>query len=361
MPYRRKDSPIWWVSFTDTSGKRIRKATGTIDRKEAAALEAKWKLEVFQEKKWDKAPSWSFEEVLLEFLKATQDKKRSAYDDRSRSKLLLKHFSGIVMNDLNSSDIRMFIASRKKDGVTDGTINRYLRLLSAAINYVNREHDAGLPNPVSGRTLKEAEGRLRWLSHKEGAELIKFAKGWSYAPHLADFIRLALNTGCRSGEMLGLEWDRVDFGNKLIYLDGVHTKNGKRRSVPLNGDALLSLESRLVFRNNHCPKSKWVFCHLDGRRIGDVKRSFASVCKKVGIVDFRIHDMRHTCAAWLVTANVPLAVVRDLLGHSSIVMTERYAHLAPENIRDAVDLLNGVGHDLVTANKKGASENTLTP
>ena len=79
--------------------------------------------------------------------------------------------------------------------------------------------------------------------------------------------------------------------------------------------------------------------HKDGRRIGDVKRGFTTACRRAGITDFQIHDLRHTCAAWLVSAGAPLTEVRDLLGHSTVKMTERYAHLAPENVRAAVTLL----------------------
>jgi integrase len=71
-----------------------------------------------------------------------------------------------------------------------------------------------------------------------------------------------------------------------------------------------------------------------------VKNSFSRACKRAHIKDFRIHDLRHTCATWLVTAGVPLSEVRDLLGHSSVVVTERYAHLAPENVRAAVEKLS---------------------
>jgi integrase len=98
---------------------------------------------------------------------------------------------------------------------------------------------------------------------------------------------------------------------------------------------------RKRFRAQHCPASPWVFCDKEGDRVQSVKRSYATACRKAGIEDFRIHDLRHTCAAWLVTAGVPLTEVRDLLGHSTVKMTERYAHLAPENVRAAVTLLEG--------------------
>ena len=116
---------------------------------------------------------------------------------------------------------------------------------------------------------------------------------------------------------------------------------GKRRSIPLNKIARSALMTRLRFRAEYCPDSEWVFAHRDGTRIKDVKRSFATACKRVGVEDFRIHDLRHTCAAWLVSAGVPLSEVRDLLGHASVTMTEKYAHLAPENVRAAVTMLEG--------------------
>jgi integrase len=71
----------------------------------------------------------------------------------------------------------------------------------------------------------------------------------------------------------------------------------------------------------------------------DLKRGFAGACRRARITNFRQHDLRHTCASWLVMAGVPLPEVRDLLGHSSIKVTERYAHLAPENLRRAIDSL----------------------
>ena len=80
---------------------------------------------------------------------------------------------------------------------------------------------------------------------------------------------------------------------------------------------------------------------------------FNSSCRRAGISNFRIHDLRHTCAAWMVKAGVPLVRVRDLLGHSSITTTEIYSHLAPKDVIDAVNVLDRC-NDLVTLNNTNA-------
>ena len=103
---------------------------------------------------------------------------------------------------------------------------------------------------------------------------------------------MALNTGCRKGELLGLEWTRVDVANALIHLAADHTKTARRRSIPLNNDALAALRALKRFRDQHCPASPWVFCHANGERIGDVKRSFATALDRAGIDSFNVDHKR---------------------------------------------------------------------
>ncbi|WP_200284555.1 site-specific integrase [Rhabdochromatium marinum] len=123
---------------------------------------------------------------------------------------------------------------------------------------------------------------------------------------------------------------------KLVHLEARHTKAGKRRSIPLCNHAYKAILRRASFRSEHCPGTPWVFSFADGRRARDIRGAFSKACSDAGIENFHFHDLRHTCAAWLVTAGAPLAEIRDLLGYSTIQMTERYAHLAPENLRTTV-------------------------
>lgn len=340
--YVRSDSPYYWASYIDASGQRTRRSTGirkSIEgRKEAEALLAKWRLEAHQEKQWDREPRHSFADVMVEYLR-TAMKCRSVDTMRYFVKQLRASFAGVVMNDLSGADIMAHITRRRADGIKDSSINRELELLSAAINYVRHQLDWNLPNPVSGRMLKEPEGRVRWIKREEAQQLLEAASA-SRSPYLVDLLTVALNTGMRREEMLGLEWRRVDLQAGLIHLESHHTKSGKRRSVPLNQAARSAILARARFRAEHCPASPWVFCKQNGKRIADARKGFLAACAKAGIDDFHFHDLRHTCAAWLVSAGVPLSAVRDLLGHSTITMTERYAHLAPERVRSAVAVLD---------------------
>ena len=339
MPYKRNDSPIYWASYTDASGRRVRRSTGTANAREAAAIEAKWKLEAHEEKRWGIEPDRSIEEVLLAWL-AEQYEQRSYGSNLISARHWRRLLPGQTIRDMTPRTLQGFIAARRAEGAGPATINRNLSCLQAAINWCNKSLGWGLPVPTRGRFLQEPEGRLRWLSFAEADRLMAAARALPRAIHSAEFIELALNTGMRRGELLFLEWSRVDMKNRLIHLEAEHTKTKRRRCVPINVTARAVLLRLFSFRASHCPASPWVFCRTDGKRLVSVKGGFVKACDAAGIVNFHIHDLRHTCAAWLTTAGVPLAEVRDLLGHASVTMTERYAHLAPENVRAAVARLD---------------------
>lgn len=245
------------------------------------------------------------------------------------------------VSSITRRDVSRYIDWRRLHGLSNSSINREISVLSAAISYAVKRWGWNIANPVSGLYLKMPEGRLRWLEKSEAERLLAAARS-SDAPHLFDFIRLALNTGMRRGEMLGLEWNRIDFNKARLLLEGIHTKSGKRRFVPLNAGALDALRSRKHFCEKTAPDATRVFLQRNGKPVVQVNFAFRQACNKAGIEDFRIHDLRHTFASWLVSEGVPLSELRDLLGHSSIVQTERYAHLAPGRLHHAVRILDGM-------------------
>lgn len=142
---------------------------------------------------------------------------------------------------------------------------------------------------------------------------------------------LSINTGLRRGELLKLRWSSIDFERQLLTIEGPSAKSRQTRHVPLNDEATSLLRS-------------WREQTGDGSRVFAVatndKNGWKALLKRAGIAQFRWHDMRHHFASRLVQRGVPLNTVRDLLGHSTVQMSLRYAHLAPDQRREAVAKLN---------------------
>ena len=152
-----------------------------------------------------------------------------------------------------------------------------------------------------------------------------------YGDHVTPAVLLSINTGLRRGELLKLRWKSIDFARRLLTVEGPDSKTRQTRHVPLNDEAMRVLEY-------------WREQSGDGPRVFEVSTGFKTawghILKRANIVGFRWHDLRHHFASRLVQHGVPLNTVRDLLGHSSIAMSLRYAHLAPDQRREAVAMLN---------------------
>jgi integrase len=152
------------------------------------------------------------------------------------------------------------------------------------------------------------------------------AKG--FADHLTPMVLLALNTGLRRGELVSLTWSDVSLAGRMLTVRGGYAKSGKARHIPLNAEALDVLK-----RWRKQSSEERIFPVLDP------KKAWAAVLESAKVHDFRFHDLRHDFASQLVMRGVDLNTVRELLGHKDITMTLRYAHLAPEHKRAAVDVL----------------------
>lgn len=318
-PYRQKDSANWWISYTDAAGKRVRRSAGTEVYADAKAEEQRLRAAHHVTRK--KSGGVGVDTVLLEYL---QRDNRSNDRNKSKARAIIGAFAGRQVAELDRAAIHAY-ADRRRESVGESTIKRELTLLGAAISEYNRRHGTELPNHARSLPLREPEGRVRWITREEANRLIAAA-----SPAVADYITLSLYTGMRRGEVLGLEWSRVDLARRTVRLESQHTKSRRGRTIPLHDRAVAALAS---CRARH-PDHALVFGGVQ-----DFKKGFAGACRRAGIHDFRPHDLRHTCASWLVMAGTPLYEVRDILGHASITQTERYSHLAQENLAVAIGRL----------------------
>ena len=174
------------------------------------------------------------------------------------------------------------------------------------------------------KLLRTSNKRLRYLEKEEIPKLIN-----NCAIHLKPIVILALNTGMRRGEIFGLKWQDIDYRRGIIYL--LDTKNSEKREVPINETVKRAILG--VRKNKH---SAHVFCNNNGKPYIDSRKAFHTALRKAEIKNFRFHDLRHTFASQLVMMGVDLNTVRELLGHKSLDMTLRYAHLSPDHKSRAV-------------------------
>lgn len=243
---------------------------------------------------------------------------------------LVKEFGGHKLIGLNQLLIEKF-QTRMLLSKSIATVNNHIACLK---HMLHKGADWGMPVHVyegikKVKIINPENQRLRFLTRDEADRLIS-----KCSKHLAPIVELALNTGMRRGEILNLTWDRVDLQNGNIMLTQKDTKGKSIREVPLNETAKRVLSA--IVRRLDVP---YVF-HENGSPYLRNHKAFVAACTRAKLVDFHFHDLRHTYASWLVQAGISLQTVKELLGHKTLTMTLRYAHLAPGHKHDAVRLLD---------------------
>ena len=147
-----------------------------------------------------------------------------------------------------------------------------------------------------------------------------------FGDHLTPAVLVSMNTGLRLGELVSLRWSSIDFKGAQLTVEGSTAKSQQTRHVPLNSEALDALK-------------RWKKQNSDPERVFPVarfKKAWTALLERAHITRFRWHDLRHHFASRLVQKGVALNTTRELLGHGSLAMTLRYAHLAPDQKTDAV-------------------------
>jgi len=279
------------------------------------------------------------------------------------------------LTEINHFAIEQWRVKRLKNNVSKETVNRYIATFKAAISkayewkiidhhplkdfkllksdrnimirYLSKEEEIRLRTALDTREKNIRQQRDSGNEWREDREynLLPDLKNLYFVDYLKPMVIISLNTGIRQGELFGLTWEMVNFDKKLLILSGNITKSGKSRHIPLNNEAYENLYNWYLQNQNISyelvSNNKYVFSSsTNNTKFTSVKKSWANLLNLANITEFRWHDMRHHFASKLVMAGVDLNTVRELLGHSEISMTLRYAHLAPEHKAEAVAKLN---------------------
>ncbi len=276
-------------------------------------------------------------------------------------KIILPRLAKYRVADVTYNDIDQLHRDVTRIRKTPVRANRMVEALRGAFNLAIRWHWRE-DNPTSGVQRNPEEKRNRYLGK---TELMALAHALNEHPEItsANAIRLLMLTGARRGEVLNATWDMLDLDEGVWTKPSSHTKQRRIHRVPLSSPAIDLLKAIRVDA-----KSQFVFCGSDGKPLTDIKRTWVSVCKKAGLVvsvpkltrsgkpifdetgapilieqpNVRIHDLRHSFASILVSAGASLPLIGQLLGHTQVQTTQRYAHLFDKSMREAAEAVGMV-------------------
>lgn len=292
---------------------------------------------------------------------------RSQADERMMwEKIILPRFGKMKVALITHDDVDALHRDITDIRGTPVRANRTIEVLRKAFNLAIRwkwRED----NPASGVRRNQEEKRHRYLNRAEIAALAHALNEHS-EPMSANAIKLLMLTGARRGEVLGATWEMFDLENGVWTKPSSHTKQRKLHRVPLSGPAVqlltaMKAAARAREEASGLPPCPYVFPGSTGKPLTEIKRTWASVCRKAALgaevplldakgklildrmgqpktvfqPNVRIHDIRHSFASILVSAGASLPLIGQMLGHTQVQTTQRYAHLFDDPLRQAAE------------------------
>lgn len=350
--FLRSDSPHWLIEFIH-KGQRVRQSSGTPSKTLAKEIEAQLKRDLIGRLALGRIQSMTLLDAIERYQR-TVIIPRGRPDAAKKDDWVFQSMVGTLGEKTKLEALTAPVLAKYRDdllakGRAPATANKYLAMLRAILRRACLEWGALAVVPAIS-LLKLNNARYRWLREEEEVRLLA-----ECSPHLRDLATFLLDTGARLSEATGLTWPEVDLERSpRAVVKFMDTKSGKPRAVPLPRRT----EEMLKRKREEAPEGQpFVFLYKPmgrgGRGIGrqegvpkpywNPHGAWDTACRRAKLPDLHIHDLRHTYASRLVMKGVPLLTVSKLLGHASIAMTMRYAHLASEAFDQAVGVLEAKG------------------
>lgn len=280
----------------------------------------------------------TFGQAWKEYDKWLDTGKKHVYDDRNRYQNHIKtRFASRALSQISTHDLERFKDTLLRNGLAPATTKHVLVIIRQVYNKMIAWGLWQGQNPITGLKMPKINNkRVRFFTHKEADKLLAAVKVRSQ--QIWEMSLLSLHTGMRADEVFSLLWGHIDYDNGLIHI--ADPKGGPARDGNMTKKvrAMLSAKSQgergeLVFKARH------------GGKIPEVSKSFLRTVNDLkfndGIEDRRqkasFHTLRHTFASWLAIQGTPILVIKELMGHASLAMTERYAHLIPDQKKESVE------------------------
>lgn len=318
---KRKGSPFWYVRFTAPGGQRIFESAKTTSKRDAEEYETQLKARLWREHQLGEAQA-TWPEAVVAWLKSTTHKDRENVLQRLR--WLDPHLAHLPLRQITGATLYSIRDAKSAEGASPATVNRYLAVVSAVLNYAKgREWLSAVP-PIP--RMKEPKGELRFLTEDEARALVDHLRAQPRSAHLVAMIEFTLATGLREANVTGMRWEWIDMDRRVAQIPASKMKPGRPLRVPLNDLAMAVLRERQGEHKTH------VFSYR-GKPIRKANRDgYRAAIKAMGWDDVTWHTLRHTWASWHVQNGTALPVLMELGGWNSYQMVLRYAHLAPDHL-----------------------------
>lgn len=305
-------------------------ASANFERKTDAkkwAIQTEAKIREGRYFKTQKAMKYTVQELIDKYADEDLPNIKSESDYTTHLDWWKDEIGDLRVGDVDSDTLLDCRTKLLDSGRSSSTTNRYLSTLRSAFSKVAISREWLETSPFSKiQALSEPDGRVRFLDDNERDALFEQAKG-SRNKDLYLIVLLAVSTGMRQNEIMTLTWSQIDFERDVITL--FETKNGSIRAVPLAGPArkILKRQSRVRLIDNN-----YIFVgRKKGKHMAFPRDAFARALERAGIEDFRFHDLRHTAASYLAMSGATLAEIAEILGHKTLQMVKRYAHLTEQH------------------------------
>jgi len=346
-----KRGKYWYAQF-QIEGKTYLQSTKTTNKNQAQAFERKLRNEVYsREYLGDKDPI-SLYDALDAFLRTKEDTKNLRCL-KSNIKTVKTYFDeGEMFHAVGTPEIERFVQKRKDEGRKSMTIHHSLHVLRGAWKHAKKLGYRTID--IEWPVLRKDPGRKMYLSKEQEERLLDelhpdkiFGDGCSQSPEFwtgkkrearqdnYDFVITLLDLGCRYSEASTLEKSKINMEDRTIELYRSKVEN---HSILYMTERLYQVFKRRLSSDND---SKYVFTNKSGGARNHSTKGIRNAMERAGLEGFRIHDLRHSLASKLVQNGMSLQEVSEILGHSNISMTMRYAHLeSTETAKKARDVLN---------------------
>lgn len=326
--FKRKDSPYWWIKITH-NGRPIQQSTGTDDKAKAEEYHDKLKAALWDQARLGIKPKYTWKDAVIRYLAETASK-TTQVTDKSHLRWLDPYLQSLTLDQINRDLLDRIMAKRMAEKVQNSTVNRTMEVVRAVLRKAAFDWE-WIDRVPKVRMLPEPKRRIRWITKDEAERLIH-----ALPDHLAAMVRLSLETGLRRANVTGLLWSQVDLVRRTAWIHPDQAKARKAIAVPLSAAAVIVIREQIGKHPTH------VFSYKGNHVIQVNTKTWRATLAKVGITNFRWHDLRHTWASWHVQAGTPLHVLQELGGWECVEMVRKYAHFSSSHLAEYVDRLSSL-------------------